>query len=269
MGKVSAGTGVLGPLLIALGSDGSPLPNEYKPWALYAGVALVVVFLIALFFWVESRGGHNMKAQTSGPNSPVTQVGGDNAGGDIAKDGGSITKIYATPPPAAVPHAHVQIDVMNNGASEHGLRWFHLRAFTTTSVLAKGATIRVNVSGGAGEHWQWAGCHDSFTIGQQGHEIPLVAGTFPAFLVPLQVGWRLLPRFWYLTPVGHAAPGRRIMPFTPNAVLAFEVTVSWPEGDEEAWSRVGVELQQDDTGNDAWTVKVSESDSFSLTQGAS
>jgi hypothetical protein len=65
------------------------------------------------------------------------------------------------------------------------------------------------------------------------------------------VGWHLHPRTWYLTPNADALVGRQIMPFAPNAVLGFAVTVSWPEGNHEAWSRAEFELRQDDTGNDA------------------
>jgi hypothetical protein len=160
--------------------------------------------------------------------------------------------------------ARVRINAMDNGASEHGLRWFHLRAFTLSDVLAKQARVRVSVSGGRSERWLWAGRHEHLTLGQEGHEIPIVAGTFPKSVVAMKVGWRLEPRIWYRTPNADAVEGSRIAPFGTGTIFELEAIVSWPDGDREGWSRATFELRQTETENDAWLVKTAESDSFGI-----
>ena len=202
-------------------------------------------------------------AVTQGSNSPAQAAAQSGQGNTQTVVAGNQIN-YPLPPSPKVPRARVRINAMDNGASEHGLRWFHLRAFTETSVLAKGASLRVRVLGGGPERWLWANCLESISLGQQGHEIPLVAGTFPAYMARLQVGWHLLPRIWYRTPNCNSGPGSQIAPFGPDTCASFEVTVSWLEGDHEAWSRAEFELRQDDTLIDAWLVKTSESDSFTL-----
>jgi len=164
--------------------------------------------------------------------------------------------------PMAMEHSRVSVNAMDNGASEVGVLWFHLRAFTTTSVLAKRASVRVRVSAGAPERWLWAGAHEFVNLGQQGHEIPLVVGHTSTGSVNLRVGWSLSQGTWHITPDADGQLGRQVMPFGANAAIEFDVTVSWEEGNHEAWTRATFELHHSDSQNDVWLQKTGEKPSL-------
>ena len=130
---IEIGGGLVTAALVGVALTGWQVPEEWRPWLF----VLAVVFG-AITIWAASgrRGesggpGTIATATTKGPNSPAqaaAQSGHGNTQNVAGRD------IYVGPPlPTRVARARVRINAMDNGASERGARWFHLRAFTTTS----------------------------------------------------------------------------------------------------------------------------------------
>ena len=200
---------VIGLVLIALSFLNLPVTDAFRPYALYAGIALLVLGLVLA---IAGR------RRDETPASRDVQRAGDVAVREPAA-------------PVAPPRAEVALLVGGNGASEPSVRWYQVAAATITSVAAPKARLSVAVRGEqvGVERWQWQTGDGAIDLMQTGARIPIVIGGVRESAEPLASGWLVPFKNWYLTPNAISALGPFLAPFIAGVRHVFDVTVSWKE----------------------------------------
>jgi hypothetical protein len=216
---------VIGAVLIALNFLNLPVTDAFRPYVLYAGIALLLLGLVL----AVTRRGPRDEMPVVGDAQPVatTDVG-----------------VLEPAAPVAPPRAQVTLLVGGNGASEPSVRWYHAAAVTTNGVPAPKARLSVAVRGEQeGAQWRWqAGARD-VEVTQLGARIPIVIGGVTESAEPIGSGWVVPFKNWYLTPNASSALGPFLAPFIAGVRHVFDVTVSWAERGVAQSSSASFELR--------------------------
>jgi hypothetical protein len=203
---------VIGAVLIGLNFLNVPVPDALRPYALFAGIALLLLGLVLAI----ARRGPRDEAPAVGDAEPVATAN---------------VSVLEPAAPVAPPRAQVTLLVGGNGASEPTVRWYHAAAVTTNGVPARKAQLNVAVRGeqvGA-QHWQWQSGDRVVDISQAGARIPIVIGGVSESAEPIGSGWVVPFKNWYLTPNASSAVGPFLAPFIAGVRHVFDVNVSWSE----------------------------------------
>ncbi|HEY8825849.1 MAG TPA: hypothetical protein VIP07_13335, partial [Candidatus Limnocylindria bacterium] len=185
---------VIGLLLIGLNFLSLPMTDAFRPYLLYAGIALVLLGLV-----LGIAGRRSRDEVRPSREAPATE--------DVAV-------VLEPAAPVATPRADVVLVVGGNGASDSRVRWYHLAAATTTAVPARKAQIAVAVRGERNaEVWQWQTGDRSLDLTQTGARIPIVIGGVTESAEPLGSGWVVPFKNWYLTPNARSTLGPFLAPF--------------------------------------------------------
>lgn len=225
---------------VTVAATGWQVPETYRwPLALLAlGSGIVAA---AAAFGPRTESTPLTTAETKGLASPVTQAQGDIVVGTQYKAGRD-QHIHYGAHRTDSDHAQVTVECLGgNTVSEKWARWFQVRARTTTDVLAKGANVHVKVLALNPEPWCWSSGERREDIGQQGCVVPVVVMAL-AWGGRMNNRWSLAHKHWYKTPDDSRQLGTDLGELVE---FDFEVTVSWPEGSREAWTRARFHVSWD------------------------
>lgn len=223
--------GLIGTALVVLSLLNPPVSDAYRPYALAAGVGMILLGLIL----ASARAARPRRPRTIGVRET-----GDRRHVTVAE-----TAVSKPAPPGAPTRAEVTLRAGGNDAAEAWVRWYHVEAATTGDVAASKARVNVAVRGEqvAAEPWQWQGGSRVVDVREPGIRIPLVIGGVGESAQPTAAGWVVPFRNWYLTPSGRASLGRFLAPFISGFRHLFEVTVTWTEGGSEQRTSASFELR--------------------------